>query len=329
VIDESFIHLAARDLPFPKSVSPQAKNALEAQYSQPARVYPDQADTAAWLRAQAEVNEALNLAFLSRRVALEEHIKSQPIDMGGASGFLSSPRVEPGIGRILFDIHGGGLTCGNGEICGGWGSMWSKQFGAPTYSVDYRLPPLHPYPAALDDCLTAYRFLLERFPPEEIVVQGLSAGGNLAAALMLLARDHGLPFPAGLILGSPEVDLTESGDSFKTNLGVDTVLKQSLMPANLLYAGGFDLTAPYLSPLFGDFAKGFPPTLITTGTRDLFLSNSVRLHNAVRRAGNHSEFLIEEAMPHGGLGGSPEDQALAADIKNFAERAWKGLLHKI
>ena len=90
------------------------------------------------------------------------------------------------------------------------------------------MPPDHPYPAALDDCLTVYRRLLEQQPPEHIVVGGGSAGGNLAAALMLRARDEGLPMPAALVLLTPEVDLTESGDTFQTNLGIDTVLQSRL-----------------------------------------------------------------------------------------------------
>ena len=113
-------------------------------------------------------------------------------------------------------------------------------------------------------------------PPERIVVGGGSAGGNLAAALMLRARDEGLPFPAALVLLTPEADLTESGDSFKTNLGIDCVLQQSLAEMSALYAGDHDLTDPYLSPLFGDYTPPFPPTFIQAGTRDLFLSNAVR-----------------------------------------------------
>ena len=131
------------------------------------------------------------------------------------------------------------------------------------WSVDYRMAPDHPYPAALDDCMAAYRSLLAERAPHEIVVSGGSAGGNLAAALILRARDEGLPMPAGVILGTPEIDLTESGDSFHTNLGVDPGLR-SLMPINMLYADGHDLTHPYLSPLFGDLT-GFPPTILTTG----------------------------------------------------------------
>jgi monoterpene epsilon-lactone hydrolase len=128
------------------------------------------------------------------------------------------------------------------------------------------------------------------------------------------------PLPAGLILITPELDLTESGDSFAVIGAANVVLKQSLMPVNLLYAAGHDLADPMLSPVFGDFSKDFPPTAITGGTRDLFLSNAVGMHNALRRSGSYSELFIEEAMPHDGLMGVPEDKLLAAEVRNFADR---------
>jgi acetyl esterase/lipase len=119
---------------------------------------------------------------------------------------------------------------------------------------------------------------------------------------------------------TPEVDLTESGDSFQTNLGLDGVLTESLMPANRLYAAGHDLAHPYLSPLFGDFTKGFPPTLLSTGTRDLFLSNTVRMHRALRRAGVPAELHVLEAAPHGGfMGAAPEDRELDLEVRRFVE----------
>jgi acetyl esterase/lipase len=102
---------------------------------------------------------------------------------------------------------------------------------------------------------------------------------------------------------------------------VDTVLQASLMPANRLYAAGHDLAHPYLSPLFGDFAKGFPPTLLTTGTRDLFLSNTVRLHRALRAAGIRAELHVIEAAPHAGFFGAPEDREVDRDVRRFVEEA--------
>jgi acetyl esterase/lipase len=183
------------------------------------------------------------------------------------------------------------------------------------------MPPDHPYPASLDDCLTVYRALLNEREPTEIIVGGSSAGGNLAAALMLRARDEGLPLPAGLVLLSPELDLTETGDTFHTNAGIDPM--GTLMLPNLLYAGGADLADPYLSPLFGDFTKGFPPTLLTSGTRDLFLSNTVRMHRALRDAGVEAELHVLEAAVHGNFGGtSPEEASLNRDVRLFCEAHW-------
>jgi acetyl esterase/lipase len=96
----------------------------------------------------------------------------------------------------------------------------------------------------------------------------------------------------------------------------------SLMPANLLYAGGHDLKHPYLSPLFGDFSRGFPPTLLTAGTRDVFLSNAVRMHWRLRAHGVPAELFIQEAAPHGGFSQGPEADALAAEVNRFLNTHW-------
>jgi acetyl esterase/lipase len=179
------------------------------------------------------------------------------------------------------------------------------------------MPPLHPYPAALDDCMAVYKALLEQRSPRDIFVGGASAGGNLAAALIVRARDEGLPMPAGLVLLTPEVDLTESGDTFETNRFADNVLG-SLMQANLLYANGQDLRDPYISPLFADVV-GFPPTFLQAGTRDLYLSNTVRMHRKLRAAGVLAELHVFEAMPHGGFGGAPEDVELRMELRRFLD----------
>jgi acetyl esterase/lipase len=128
--------------------------------------------------------------------------------------------------------------------------------------------------------------------------------------------------PAAVGLFTPEVDLTESGDTFHTNRDIDVVLRGGLPEMNLLYANGADLAHPYLSPIFADFTKGFPPTFIQTGTRDLFLSNSVRIHRALRKAGIDAELHVGEAMPHGGFGNAPEDRELRDEFRRFlASRA--------
>lgn len=208
-------------------------------------------------------------------------------------------------------------------MCRVRGALTSVSVGARVWAVDYRMPPDHRYPAALDDCLTAYRALLKERRPEEIVVGGSSAGGNLAAALMLRARDEQLPLPAALVLSTPATDLTEAGDTWQTNLGLDNVLTGSLLPAIQLYADGHDLRDPCLSPLFGDFTKGFPPTVLASGTRDLLLSDTVRMHRALRAAGVEAELHVFEAAGHGMfLGNTPEDDEKAREIRQFVDRQW-------
>jgi hypothetical protein len=138
---------------------------------------------------------------------------------------------------------------------------------------------------------------------------GGSAGGNLAAALLLRAKAEGLPMPAALVLLTPEIDLTESGDSFTTLAGVSVGL-QPLHDVNLLYANGHDLHDLYLSSLFGDLS-GFPPTLVICGTRDLFLSNAVRMHRKLREAGVDADLHIFDGRPHAGYGTRPKRQQWA------------------
>lgn len=216
---------------------------------------------------------------------------------------------------IYLDFHGGGLVFGGGELAARATAGNAATTGLVHWAVDYRMPPHHPFPCGLEDGLDAYRALLRQRRAEDIIVGGNSAGGNLASALLLRAREEGLPMPGKLVLLSPEVDLTESGDTFRTLAAASTVLR-SLMPINRLYADGEDLADPLLSPLFGDLT-GFPRTFLQSGTRDLFLSTTVRMHRALRAAGVEAELHVFEAMPHGGFGGAPEDRAMAAELRRF------------
>lgn len=324
--DMQGVSIAGRTIPFPKSISGQARAFLASMVGPdglPLNAMPQPApgDLEGWARSKEVVGKFMN-DFSS---ALAPNLRStvESFDMAGAHVHLATPEGQDMDGRVYLDIHGGGLIHGDGEFCRTGAQRIADQHGVPCYAVDYRMPPEHPYPAALDDCVAVYRALLNSHDPRNIIIGGSSAGGNLAAATVLRARDEGLALPAAVILLTPELDLTESGDSFETNQLVDVMLPRPLMNANLLYAAGHDLAHPYLSPLFGDFSAGFPPTFLQAGTRDLFLSNAVRMHRALLRAGIAVELHIFEGMPHGGFGGgAPEDQEMASEVRRFARQYW-------
>ena len=309
------LHVPAREIPVPASVSPEAQAVLARGRIEGA-IYPPLADKEAWRAMIAQANETL-LRLVGDVGA--DGVQAERTALGGVPAYeISPPGADPADGHVYLDIHGGALIQGGGDCCRVLGTQTAVRFGVRVWAIDYRMPPDHPYPTPLDDCVAAYRALLEDHEPARIIVGGGSAGGNLAAALILRARDEGLPLPAAAVLMTPEADLTESGDSFRTNEWIDTVGGTSLMPANLLYADGHDLSHPYLSPLFGDFAKGFPPTLLSCGTRDLFLSNTVRMHRALRAAGVPAELHVMEAAPHGGfMADTPEELELTREIRHF------------
>jgi monoterpene epsilon-lactone hydrolase len=301
-------------VPAPAFLSEQARAVLaEPRVEEP---FPALDDTEGWLRRIAAANEASRAQY----AGAESGVQAEERQIAGVPTYVLRADDVPDDDRtpVYLDIHGGGLIYGGGDVARLSSSRTAAVTGLIHWAVDYRVPPLHPFPAALDDVAAVYRTLLEQRDPADIVVGGGSAGGNLAAALLLRVKDEGLPMPSALVLLTPEVDLTESGDSFQTVAGFDNTLG-SLRQINLLYAGGRELTDPYLSPLLGD-PSGFPRTLITAGTRDLFLSNAVRMHRRLRDAGVDAELHVFEARPHGGFGGAPEDLEVYAELRRFLGR---------
>lgn len=307
-------------IPAPLGLSSQARANLEAlqQAALGSMPYPAPDDARAWKAFIEIVNQGM-LSRVSLYARPERHgIRSTSLQLSGVPVYEAVPeKLRNSLVRLHF--HGGGLVFLAGEGCRREGLLEAERTAHRTLSPDFRVPPDHPYPAALDDAVGVYRAMVESTGSHNIVVSGTSGGGNLASALLLRARDEGLPMPAGLILLTPELDLTESGDTFRTLLGVDPVLTESLGVQIAQYAGGRDLSHPYLSPLFGSFAPGWPPTLIQSGTRDLFLSNCVRMHRSLRKAGVRAELHVWEAMPHGGFYGAPEDEEVSIEVRCFMD----------
>jgi monoterpene epsilon-lactone hydrolase len=319
--------LPQRTIPWPTSVSQAARDRLVQMHRDAAAAditMPDPTDKEAWRAYVAMVDAVLLERPGFYAVAERPGITSETTTIGGVQVHISTPDALPADARhcIYLDIHGGGMVLLAGEGARRGGLREAARIGARTISVDYRVPPDHPYPAALDDCVAVYRALLADNAPGSIIAGGISGGGNLAAAMVLRARDEGLALPAALVLLTPEIDLTESGDSFDTLLGLDPVLGGRLATQIAAYAPGADLTHPYLSPLFGDFTRGYPPSFLQSGTRDLFLSNTVRMHRALREANIPAELHVWEAMPHGGFMDGAEDEQVSREIRKFTDAHW-------
>lgn len=202
--------------------------------------------------------------------------------------------------RMLIHVHGGCYVLFPGESGTTEGLMMAGFGGYRVISVDYRMPPEAYFPAALDDAVTVYKAVLKTTPPKSVAFFGTSAGGALTLEMVLRAREQGLPTPGALASGTPMSDVTKTGDSFYTNEKVDNILVSRdgfCDAATIIYANGHDLKDPLLSPVNGDM-HGFPPTILTTGTRDLLLSNTVRVHRKMRRAGVDAELVVFEGQSH-------------------------------
>ncbi len=223
--------MSDRTFPAPSTISEQAQQWLS--FQAPPTQYPPTEDVDAWVAMVDQSNAYITQQFLTAELPVDV----ETLDIDGVTVYAIRPHgVEARDGEpIYIDIHGGGLLMGGGEACRIMSSMAALSAGMLTWGVDYRMPPLHPYPAALDDVTTVYRRVITDHDPSKVFVGGGSAGGNLAAALTLRAKDEGLPLPAALVLNTPEIDLTESGDTFQVLEGVDNVL-HSLKVVNDLYA---------------------------------------------------------------------------------------------
>lgn len=229
------------------------------------------------------------------------------------------PADERRQGVILY-LHGGGFTCGGLEYAKGFGSMLASRTGSRVFCAAYRLAPETPYPGALEDALTAYRYLLGKgYTPEHIVLCGESAGGGLCYSLCLRLRELELPQPAGIIAISPWTDLTASGPSYEENRQEDPSMTVQLLN---FFADSYtrDREDPLVSPLFGDLT-GLPPSLIFVGGDEIMRSDSEQMHDRLLEAGCVSRLVVEPQRWHGYvLYGLPEDASVFADINGFLNK---------
>lgn len=227
---------------------------------------------------------------------LSSEARARTVTIGGIPGLELYPDATEG---TLLYIHGGGYVIGSARTGASLADGLAGRAGLRAISIDYRLAPEAPHPAAVEDGLAAYRGLLDAgVEPDRLVLAGDSAGGGLTMATLLAARSAGLPQPAAVVLFSPWTDLTLSGATIETKLDADPLFDRAALEWFAgRYLGGADPTDPLVSPAFADLA-GLPPLLIQVGSREVLLDDSIRL--AARAAEAEVEVTLEVGaeLPH-------------------------------
>jgi epsilon-lactone hydrolase len=205
--------------------------------------------------------------------------------------------IEPR--HVVLYFHGGVYVLGDAFLAADLASQVGRRTRAKAISVDYRLAPEHPYPAAVDDALAAYEALLQNgTAPSDIAFAGESAGGGLAIATLVNARDHGLPLPAAAFVMSPYVDLTLAGTTMRTKHEVDPLLSpENLQPRVTDYTAGQDAASGLISPVFADLS-GLPPLIIQAGSHEVLLDDAVRLAGQAATADVEVTLDVTPRVPH-------------------------------
>nr|WP_321362504.1 alpha/beta hydrolase [uncultured Hyphomonas sp.] len=305
------------------TISPEARAKMEALVSY-ARAYQTNempAVTSEDWQARRQVREQMMEVF---NAPMLERLKPsiEDVELGGIPA-LKVTRNKPGPSKskILY-VHGGGFTYLSARSSLKSAVLMAEATGDTVYSIDYTLAPEAKWDEITMQVITAYQALLnEGYRADEIGFFGDSAGGSIVAGSTLRLRDMGIPMPAALLLHSPSTDLTGAGDTFTTLAFFDPGLeKEDTLYRLSQYAGSDDRKNPYASPAYGDFRTGFPPTLIQTGTREMLLSDSVRLYQAIERDGGDAVLDIYEGMPHvfpSLLDGTPESDAAYSRATKF------------
>ena len=200
---------------------------------------------------------------------------------------------------MVLYFHGGVYVLGDAFQAAGLAAQVARRTRATVISVDYRLAPEHPYPAAVDDALAAYQALLRAgTAPARIAFAGESAGGGLAIATLVNARDHGLPLPAAALVMSPYADLTLAGATMDTKRAADPLLSRENLQARVGdYTAGHDPALALISPVFADLS-GLPPLIIQAGTHEVLLDDAVRLARQAATADVQVTLDITPGVPH-------------------------------
>jgi monoterpene epsilon-lactone hydrolase len=270
-------------------------------------------------------------AAAARAAAFAEQLSQAAIDaldpvvteraLGGVPTLDVAPKDHLDDGSLLIYAHGGGFISGSARANLLVAALAAKTAGRRVISIDYTISPRATWDVILDQVAAVWTALLDQgHDPAKMGMLGDSAGGCIVAAAALLLRDRGVALPAALILLSPVVDLNGKGDTTVTLAPIDYLDETTREVARHAYAPDADMTNPLVSPVFGDFTKGYPPVLLQVGTREMLLSDSVRFHRRLRDAKQPSRLEVYEGMPHvfqSLLADAPEGRAAWTEMAHF------------
>jgi acetyl esterase/lipase len=255
-------------------------------------------------------------------------VETRESRLGGVPVLRIVPSNWHDDGRVLIYVHGGGFTSGSVYSSLATSAQVATETGLQVVSVDYTVAPRGRWQQVTDQVVAVYKAVLaEGMAPQSIAMIGESAGGSIVGGTTLKLRDLGLPMPAAVILWSPWSDVSGAGDTYRTLADAEPMLTiPSLNASALAYADVADQKNPYVSPVYGDFSKGYPPTLIQGGTREVFLSNCVRLYQSIKAGGGNATLDLYEGMIHGFqsiVPNSPESKSALRTMRAFLDRNLK------
>lgn len=292
------ITLEERTIPTPVGVSAEMTNILENKVIAPAIPVPQTIEE--WMTLQP-IFDAVGIEQ-AQQAAERLNVTYEAKQFAGVDTFFVTPEnVAPEYAdKWLVHIHGGAFVFGGGESALREAIWVANGLGAKVISVDYRQPPMHPFPAAIDDAVAVWKELTKTQDAASTALFGTSAGGNLTLATTLKLQQMGLPTPGALFVGTPSVDLKETSDTWNTMKGLDPLgQREGLIEGTFdVYAAGEALDNPLISPIYAEIDT-FPPTVFISGTRDLLLSDTVRMHRLLRSADVEADLHIYDGQSHG------------------------------
>ena len=293
--------LLAQDFYIPDTISKEAQNRIKKfSYAKRNKLeFPTPSDLEGWKKIQAEVDQmyaevSKNAVETYETTIIQTKLKGIPVTDIRPKGWIDNRKV-------LIYTHGGGYT-----LCHAYNTYHislpiAHDTGLQVVAVDYTLAPLATYEQVTDEIVAVVQALIEEgYKPQDIGIFGDSSGGGIAAAVTLKLRDRGVGLLGAVVLWSPWADIAETGDTYFTLKDQDPIIdyKKTLSKSAIAYASPKQQKNPYVSPVYGNFAKGYPPTMIQVGTKEIFLSNAVRLYQAIDTAGQIVKLDVYEGMWH-------------------------------